>query len=421
MRRARLVLGGAMLALLCPALALAVGPRDAGAPAADAGALQADGGPLGADAAAADAGAADDAGGAADAGAADVDAGAASAGPVLGTCVEHVPTGTSRPHVKEAFPARGISGYASELRLVINHGKGETVLPEGFKLQGSSDAARALEQAGFVIPDPEGGARATLKVEPGETGKSITTLTIPIVPLPPKPGRNAMLLPPLPIAVARANNEYLTLCTAPHPMVVEDPIANELNPKVKTNPPPRPQRVDWPLARNLAIGVPIGVVLTLLGVLLYRWWAKRPRVEPEAPKVPPWITALAELEEIRRSDMLARGRMGEYFDRVSDCLRSYLGFRYGFETIEAGYNGLETTTGEMIALLKRVRPPVLELPRIKEFLDECDLVKFARVEPDETGCLEALRRVELIVRMTIPVMTPAARADGRPAAEEAAP
>jgi hypothetical protein len=44
------------------------------------------------------------------------------------------------------------------------------------------------------------------------------------------------------------------------------------------------------------------------------------------------------------------------------------------------------------------------LKRISVFLEECDLVKFARATPDGEACLEALSRGEEIVRTTIPVV-----------------
>lgn len=338
-----------------------------------------------------------------DAGAGVSGAGAADGGSTAGTCIEHVPPGAKRPDMKEELSPRGVSGYVSELKLVISHGKGETVLPEGFRLQSGSDAAKELEKAGFVVPDPGGGVTPKITVEPGAGGTAVTTILIPLVPLPPKPGRNILALPPLPIAISRANNDYVTLCTAPHSIQVEDPIANELDPKVKPNPPGRPQREDWPLARYLAVGVLIGGALALMGALLFRWWSRRPKVAPAAPRIPPWVTALEELERIRRSSLLEEGKRGEHFDRVSDAVRRYLGGRYGFEAVGEGGNGLERTTGEMLDLLGRVRPPIAELPRIKAFLDDCDLVKFARFTPLEEHCLEALASGEAIVRKTIPV------------------
>lgn len=395
MRRALPALGIIAIAV---AAAPALAAEDAGAEIADAGAQLADAGAESPDggAALADAGT-----GSADAGTGSADAGAES---TITTCVEHVPRSAARVTMKEDFATRGRSGYAAELRVVITHGRGATVLPDGVQFKASSDAARGLNKAGFTIPDPEGGVAPTIKVASAEGGLMETTLTIPVVPLPEKPGRNVLTLPPLPVAISRANNEYITLCTRPHTIVVDDPIANELDPKVKPNPPARPQREDWPLARNLAIGIPIGVALALLGLWLLHAYRRRPRVEPERPKIPPWIVALGELEELRQSDLLERGRTGEYFDRVSDSIRKYLGGRYGFEAMDQGYNGLEMTTGEMLDVLRRVRPPITELYGIKQFLDECDLVKFARLEPTSEMCLTALSRGEQIVQKTIPVM-----------------
>jgi hypothetical protein len=70
----------------------------------------------------------------------------------------------------------------------------------------------------------------------------------------------------------------------------------------------------------------------------------------------------------------------------------------------------------MRALLKRVRPPVPVLPQIGAFLADCDLVKFARVQPTQQDCIDALQRGEEIVRRTIP---PAMRAPA-PGTEAAA-
>lgn len=313
------------------------------------------------------------------------------------SCSEHVPPGATRPELKESFPERGTSGYAVSLEVTVSHGKGETVLPEGFKIQMSSDAARALASAGFVIPDPDGGAGPSITTEQAEGG-STTKLVIPFVPLPKDPGRNYMMLPPVPIAVARASGELVTVCTEPHSILVEDPIANEVDPKVKPNPDPRPQREEWVLAKQVALALLVAAVTAALTAWLVRRWKSRPKPEPVVPPKLPWIAALEELARIRQSTLLAENRTDEYFDRVSDCVRKYLGERYGFD-------GLESTTDEMRALLYRVYPPVPGFKEIVDFLAECDLVKFARVTPDEKDCLNALQRGEAIVRVTTPPPT----------------
>lgn len=322
----------------------------------------------------------------------------ADAGSIWASCAEHLPKGATRPEITEAFPQKSLSGYAATLEVTVVHGKGEVVLPDGFRIQKQSDAAKALESAHFVIPEPDGGASPAIATETASDSadtKGKTKITIPFVPLPPDPGRNYMVLPPIPIAIARPNGEYLTICTAPHPIVIEDPIANEADPKVKPNPPPRPQREEWVAAKYAAIALGLMALTALITALLVKRIKSRPKPVVLPPPKLPWVAALEELESIRRSTLLEEQRSGEYFDRVNDCVRKYLGARYGFD-------GLESTSDEIRILLKRVYPPVPIQKDIDQFLSDCDLVKFANVVPAESECLEALDRGETIVKTTIP-------------------
>lgn len=325
--------------------------------------------------------------------------------PSWASCTEHVPPGATKPVIKDRFPQRATSGYAAALEVTVEHGKGETVLPQGFQVQTSGEAAHALAEAGFVLPDPDGGAGPTLSTTPTGNG-AVTKIDIPMLVLPKMPGRNRMLLPPVPIAVARASGEVLTLCTEPHAVVVEDPTASTPEAKPKLNPAPRTQLEEWTLAKQLAIGAAVGAVLAaILAYLLVRW-SRRPKpTPPPPPPRPPWEVAFEELFAIRYAGLTKDARYAEHYDRISDAVRKYLGGRYGFD-------GLETTTREMTHVLKRIEPPVVELATIFGFLDECDLVKFARFTPSDEDCTRILDRAEYIVRVTIPaqIATPPALA-----------
>ncbi|HVY45987.1 MAG TPA: hypothetical protein VHB21_08915 [Minicystis sp.] len=325
----------------------------------------------------------------------------AVADPPPPTCVEHVPAGATRPKMTEDFPRRGTSGYAAPLTLRITHGKGETVIAEGLRVVQHGDGAKALAAAGFAIPEPDGGAGPDVKVDE-RANDATTTLVIHVVPLAPHAGRNEMALPPLPVTLARASGEQVTLCTKPHVIRVDEPIAGELHPKVRPNPPPRPQKEEWVLLEEVLAGVLLGLLIAGLVALALRAWRRRPRAVPPKPRPIPWLVALEELDALRRSPLLAEHKNDEYLDRVSDTIRRYLGARYHFDTLQEGWSGLETTTDEMKALLRRVRPPVEKFGEIANFLGDADLVKFAKVFPTDEECLAALGRAERIVRATIP-------------------
>jgi hypothetical protein len=332
-----------------------------------------------------------------------------AAGVAHAECVETA-SGDARPQMVDSFPERGTSGYATTLHVVVSHGKGETVLPRGLDLQSESDTARALKSAGFAFPDQDGGAAARLSSidVDAKTGRRQTTLDLPLIALPSEPGRHTLVLPPLPVSVARANNDVVTLCTKPHTVIVEDPTASTPDAQPRPNPPARAQREEWTsLERALSWGTAGVVAGGLLAWLLYRWWRRPKPVPPPPPPRPPWEVALERLDEIRHAGLLETGRFGEFFDRVNDSLREYLGARFGFD-------GLESTTDETLAALRRAPHFGLPMSEVAGFLQECDLVKFADVTPTLDDCQRTLQQAERLVRATMPM-----QAGPTPFAEEA--
>ena len=315
------------------------------------------------------------------------------------TCIEHVPAGKERPSLSETFPKKGLSGYALPLKIVVKHGRGETVLPGGLRMRAGSDEARALERSEFILPHPDGGAGPVLATKEVAAG-SETTLELSLVALPKKPGRNELTLPPLPIAVQRASGEVLTVCTQPHEIVVEDPIANTPEPEPKHNPPPRRQEEVWTTAKNVALGALTAAIIALLvALLLGRFLKREKKGPPPPPPRPPWEVGLEALADLERQELVARERLVEHFEQVTTILRQYCGDRYGFD-------GLESTTREMLAILRRVIPPIAALDDIEKSLRRADLVKFARLTPDSDECNEALARARTIIERTIPPPLP---------------
>jgi hypothetical protein len=253
-----------------------------------------------------------------------------------------------------------------------------------------------------------------LKTEPAGTQQK-SVLTIPVVPLPEKAGRHQLVLPPLPIAISRASGEVLTLCTKPHAILIEDPIANDPHPKPHPNPPPRRQLEEWKLMKQVALATAIALVVgALLAWLIGKWLRRERPLPPPPPPRPPWEVAAEELFDLKNAKLIEAARYAEHFDRVSDVVRKYLGALYGFD-------GLESTTREILLLLRRLDLEPAVAREIEAFLKEADLVKFARLTPSVEECESALERAERIVQKTMPsALPPAPRVPGPPS-EPASP
>lgn len=137
-----------------------------------------------------------------------------------------------------------------------------------------------------------------------------------------------------------------------------------------------------------------GAAVTLL---VRRWWQRRPKVlPPPPPPRPVGEVALEKLDVLRRDrvEMMERGEASAWVDGLSDAIRAYLGGRYGFD-------GLESTSDEVIAYLRNARLGTLAMPEIETFLGDCDLAKFASIEPSDEHANSMLERAYRIVRATM--------------------
>jgi hypothetical protein len=319
------------------------------------------------------------------------------------TCVESIPEGKEPPKFTESFPTHGKSGHRAVLLVEVEHGPGERVLPSALHVDEQSPTFRALSAAGFRFPSSSGPSRPRLRRAPGPESAR-TQFSLPLVLLPSEAGRNELTLPPLPIAVARASGEILTLCTREHSITVEEPTANEPNPTPRANPSPGRQLELFASLRTAVYGGALGLALALVLGLLFRAWRKRPKKEPPPPPPrPPWEVALEALSDIRRSGWVEAGRFDEHFDRVSHVLRRYLGDRYGFDA-------LECTTHEVLGALASRQVGPDESTIVERFLNESDLVKFANLTPTEAQCHWLWAAAEDVVRRTTASAVPGASA-----------
>jgi len=306
-------------------------------------------------------------------------------------CEERIGEGEARPTIAVALdPPKAVAGHRVDLVVTVKHGAGETVLAREASASEAGEAVRLLRAGGLGLAEADGRiAAASVREIAG--GERETELRFHLVPLPENPGPQSFTVPPLPVTVARPSGRTATLCTAQLAFTAEAPTASTPNAEAHANAAPLPQRepftaLRWALA-TLAAALLLAPLLLWLRKL-YRNRAK-PVVAPPPPP-PPWVVARAALDALATSGLVESARFDEFFDRLSDLVRRYLGDRFGFE-------GLESTSDEALRALRRHALGRLCVEDARAILEEADLAKFARASTDATRCGLVIDRTRALI------------------------
>jgi hypothetical protein len=149
--------------------------------------------------------------------------------------------------------------------------------------------------------------------------------------------------------------------------------------------------------------LPYFILIIALLFLAWRFWLQRkkrqnPPVIAEISQ-PPHIIAERLLAELRAKQLWQNGKTKEYYSELSRILRGYLEDQFKMPA-------LETTTDELMTLLKKRDFSADVLEQAQDLLQTADLVKFAKVEPPIAIHDDFLIHAESIVAMTKPKPIP---------------
>ncbi len=207
-------------------------------------------------------------------------------------------------------------------------------------------------------------------------------------------------VPSFPITWIDPSNAVHTYHVAPHPFVVESLLANESEPQLRGDDPP--VSLEYPDERLALILFACAGGIVLGGALLALWLSLRGRAKPVfvPPPIPAHERALAELDKLahERVELLAEGRSQDYYVRLTEIAKRYLEGRFGVDALESTTEEIrETLLGSARAKIEPLDP--VELLR---FLEDCDLVKFARLSPAHDEAELALDTVRDMVERSKP-------------------
>jgi len=147
------------------------------------------------------------------------------------------------------------------------------------------------------------------------------------------------------------------------------------------------------LIRNLWLGLFALLLAIFLTVKIIRKRNKK-IIDLESLK-PPHERAALELGRLRQKRFLEEGKTKEFYSELSDILRRY--FDRGFQA-----DTLERTTLETLKILKEKNFQEPALVKIRNVLQNSDLVKFAKYVPPSSLGEELVGEVSQIVDLTKP-------------------
>ena len=121
----------------------------------------------------------------------------------------------------------------------------------------------------------------------------------------------------------------------------------------------------------------IGLILlvVLLYYLIRRFNKKDEAIEEIVEHIPCEIEAINALKNLESQALCEKGLVKEHYIQLTEILRRYFDREYTIDT-------LESTTDEILELLKGVKLDKVLLKEISKLLTEADLVKFAKNVPD---------------------------------------
>jgi len=135
------------------------------------------------------------------------------------------------------------------------------------------------------------------------------------------------------------------------------------------------------------------LIAAAIAVFIYFKKKKEMQEKPETREQKPEEVAMDALKALLEMKLTEKGLIKEYYISLSDIIRSYIENRYRIFA-------MDRTTWELCQEMKSQRIERSHIDRINYFLEDCDMVKFAKYMPSQKEIEEAYKRAEEIIEIT---------------------
>lgn len=140
----------------------------------------------------------------------------------------------------------------------------------------------------------------------------------------------------------------------------------------------------------------IGSIVIATALLLWLWFKKTKKKKiAEIPKIilPAHIEALSALTELEKKQLWQKGMVKEYHSEITEIIRAYFERKFDLPA-------LELTTTEVNLQLKEKSRAASIIDITNDFLNNADLVKFAKFKPENSVNEEMMKQAVEIVNRT---------------------
>jgi hypothetical protein len=203
-------------------------------------------------------------------------------------------------------------------------------------------------------------------------------------------------IPPIPIGY-KVGKDTTTLIAYTNPVnfTVHTLEVNE-GEEIKDVKEPLRIPLDWRLILLYLL-----IILAIIVLARYLYLRHKKKLEEKnkkrtiVRKVPAYITALNSLHSLEEEKLWQKGYVKEYHSKITEIVRRYFEERFYLPA-------LELTTSEAMKKLKNRNDAFEILQTTEKFLNNADLVKFAKYKPIASVNEEMMKQAYMIVEKTIP-------------------
>lgn len=252
-----------------------------------------------------------------------------------------------------------------------------------------------------LMPDPEETTWTLVSETPqfgdakGPDGKVTRTFRYTLIPF----ATGRLTVPRVAVTYVPANGTSSTVVTDPLWVEIDTVLKSADDRNLRDSYPPSSLPLPKPVV--LSAFLLLGIILLVIAYLLWRRYAANLR-KMMGRDLPPDERAIKEISRLEAERLIEQKKIKELFTRLADTMRHYVSDAYHVHAEDLTSTELLEILDELVAEVPAQHLPAYKqaLARLTELLDEADLVKFARMQPEPAECRRALESGKEIVKLT---------------------